>query len=392
MTDRLRLVALLAAITSLGPFAMQSLAPALPVVAKSMAISLEEAQALLSLSVLAIGVATLMLGPLSDYFGRRPVALAAMAVAIVSSVGVAFAPTIETAMAARFVQTGACGAGMVLSRAIARDRFGQLGAGQVIAQMTAVMVLVPMAAPAVGGVITAWFGWRAIFLFTAAFAAVVLLWASLGLRETIVHRTPTLGFGEIGRSFLAVGGRRRFWAYCLVATGSLSSFLFFVGTAPHVASVGFGAGPEVYGFGFVLVGGGYMASNLLYARLSGRLGGDRMMLAGLVAASLSAFAVCGAIWAGWSGLPTVFAAAVLNGFAAGLIVPNAMSGAVSAYPERAGAASSLLGFFQFAVAALVTQAGASLDHGSAAQMSLGMGLLTTAGLVAYMAIGWRRRA
>jgi DHA1 family bicyclomycin/chloramphenicol resistance-like MFS transporter len=391
MTDRLRLVAMLAAITSLGPFAMQSLAPALPVVAVSMAITLEEAQALLSLSVLAIGVATLLLGPLSDYFGRRPVALAAMSVAIVASLAVAFAPTIETAMAARFVQTGACGAGMVLSRAIARDRFGQLGAGQVIAQMTAVMVLVPMAAPAVGGVITAAFGWRAIFLFTAGLAALVLLWASLGLRESIVHRAPTLGLVEIGRSFAAVAARRRFWAYCIVGTASLSSFLFFVGTAPHVAAVGFGAGPEVYGLGFVFVGGSYMLSNLVYVRLAARLGGDRMMIAGLICASLSGLAVFAAIKAGWTGLPTVFAAAVFNGLSAGLIVPNAMAGAVSAYPERAGAASSLLGFAQFAIAALVTQIGASLDHGSAAQMSLGMGALTTVGLAAYAALSGARQ-
>ena len=386
MSDRLRLVALLAAITSLGPFAMQSLAPALPVVALSMAISVEEAQALLSLSVLAIGVATLLLGPLSDYFGRRPVALGAMAVAVVASIAVAFAPTIETAMAARFVQTGACGAGMVLSRAIARDRFGQLGAGQVIAQMTAVMVLVPMAAPAVGGVITAWFGWRAIFLFTAGFAALVLAFASRGLAESIVHRAPSLGLGEIGRSFAAVGSRRRFWSYCIVATASLSSFLFFVGTAPHVAATGFGAGPEVYGLGFVFVGASYMGSNLLYARLSGRLGGDRMMLAGLVAATVCALAVWAAIVLGWRGLETVFAAAILNGLGAGLIVPNAMAGAVSAYPERAGAASSLLGFCQFAFAAVVTQAGASLDHATAAQMSLGMGLLTAVGLGAHLAL------
>jgi DHA1 family bicyclomycin/chloramphenicol resistance-like MFS transporter len=386
MSDRLRFVALLAAITSLGPFAMQSLAPALPVIARDMSIPAATAQLMLSLSILAIGVATLLLGPLSDHFGRRPVALVSLLVTLAASLAVAVAPTIETAIAARIVQAGAAGAGMVLGRAIARDLYGPVGAGQVIAQMTAVMVVVPMAAPVIGGVIVAFAGWRAVFVFTAAFALVVWVWARRALAESIVERAPSLGLGEIARSFRAVAGVRAFWGYCLVATGSLSSFLFFVGTAPYVAAEAYGAGPEVYGFGFVFVGGGYMASNLLYARLVGRVRGDTLMLGGLAAAIGSALGVWAAILIGWHGLETVFAAAILNALAAGMIVPNAMAGAVSAYPARAGAASSLLGFAQFTVAAVFTQIGAAIAHDSAAPMTLAMAALSGFGLVVFGAL------
>lgn len=386
MTDRLRLVALLAAITSLGPFAMQSLAPALPVIAADMGVAAGEAQLMLSLSILAIGVATLLLGPLSDHYGRRPVQLAALLVTVLASVAVALAPGLGGAVAARVVQAGAAGAGMVLGRAIARDLYGPVGAAQVIAQMTAVMVVVPMVAPGVGGALVALAGWRAVFVFTAAFALAVWFWARRDLGESIAERSPSLGLGEILRSFGAVAGAPAFWAYCLVATGSLSSFLFFVGTAPYVAAEAHGAGPEVYGLGFVFVGGGYMASNLLYARLVGRVRGDTLMLAGLAAAVVSALGVWAAIRLGWSGLGTVFAAAILNSLAAGLIVPNAMAGAVSAYPARAGAASSLLGFAQFSVAAAVTQAGAVIAHDSAAPMTLMMAALSGAGLACFAAL------
>ncbi len=387
MSDRLRVVALLAAITAMGPFAMQSLAPALPVIARDMSIPAASAQLLLSLSILAIGVATLLLGPLSDYFGRRPVALASLAVTAAASVAVALAPTIETAIVARFVQAGAAGAGMVLSRVIARDLYGPVGAAQVIAQMTAVMVLAPMLAPVIGGAIVAFAGWRAVFVFTAVLALAVLLWSRAALAESIVERAPSLGVAEIARSFRAVAGVRLFWAYCLVATGSLSSFLFFVGTAPYVAAEAYGAGPEVYGLGFLFVGGGYMASNLVYARLVGRVRGDTLMLGGLAAAIVSGLAVWAAILMGWSGLETVFAAAVLGSLSAGLIVPNAMAGAVSAFPARAGAASSLLGFAQFVVAAGVTQIGAVIAHDTAAPMTLTMAALSAFGLVAYGVLG-----
>jgi len=386
MTDRLRLVALLAAITSLGPFAMQSLAPALPVIAADMGVAAGEAQLMLSLSILSIGVATLLLGPLSDHYGRRPVALASLLVTAAASVAVALAPTLGGAVAARVAQAGAAGAGMVLGRAIARDLYGPVGAAQVIAQMTAVMVVVPMLAPGVGGVIVAVAGWRAVFGFTALFALAVWLWARASLRESIVERSPSLRAGEIARSFRAVAASRPFWAYCLVGTASLSSFLFFVGTAPYVAAAAYGAGPEIYGLGFVFVGGGYMASNLLYARLVGRVRGDTLMLAGLAAAILSALGVWAAIGLGWRGLETVFAAAILNSLAAGLIVPNAMAGAVSAMPARAGAASSLLGFAQFAVAAGVTQAGAIIPHDSAGPMTLVMAALSGAGLACFAAL------
>ncbi|PJA60948.1 MAG: Bcr/CflA family drug resistance efflux transporter, partial [Rhodobacterales bacterium CG_4_9_14_3_um_filter_71_31] len=120
-------------------------------------------------------------------------ALISLLVAALASVAVALAPTIEGAIAARFVQAGAAGAGMVLGRAIARDLYGPVGAAQVIAQMTAVMVVAPMVAPAIGGVIAAVAGWRAVFGFTALFALAVWVWARAALGESIVERAPSLG-------------------------------------------------------------------------------------------------------------------------------------------------------------------------------------------------------
>lgn len=384
--ERLKLIVLLAAISSLGPFAMQSVAPALPLVAEGLAVSPSAAQVLLSLSALAIGAATLGLGALSDQLGRRPVLMWSCAVAVVASAAVAASTTLEAAAVARFVQAGACGAGMVLGRAIARDRFGAEGAGPAIAQMTAVMVLAPMAAPIVGGLIAAWAGWRAVFVGIGVYAAVILIAVSCLLGESAPRRAARFAWADVAEGFGAVARSPGFWPYCFVAAMSLSAFLTFVGAAPYVAAEAYGAGPDVYGLGFLAVGAGYMASNLLYARLAGRVRGDVLMLAGLTGATLAAGMSAAAMLAGWRGVETVFAPAVLLSLCSGLVVPNAMAGAVSACPGRAGAASSLLGFVQFAAAAAFTQAAAGLPHDSAVAMSLAMAAISGAGIAGFAAL------
>jgi DHA1 family bicyclomycin/chloramphenicol resistance-like MFS transporter len=160
----------------------------------------------------------------------------------------------------------------------------------------------------------------------------------------------------------------------------------FVGTAPYVAAEGYGAGADVYGVGFVTVAAGYMTSNLVYARLAGRVGGEVLMTVGLAAAVIGPGLCAIAMALGWRGIETVFAPAVLLSLCSGLVVPNAMAGAVSACPERAGSASSLLGFTQFLVAACATQLGASLPHDSALAMSVAMAGTSAVGLVGFFAL------
>lgn len=386
-----RLVALLAALTALGPFSLQILAPALPVVARDLAVGAGAAQLLLSLSLAAMAVSTLVWGPLSDRMGRRPVILIGVGLALLGSLIAALAPTLEIAVVGRLLQAGGAIAGMVLGRAIAYDLYGRDGAANVIGQITAVMVVAPMMAPALSGFIVGvgeGGNWRGIFWAVAALSAILLGAAALRLPETAPGGRTGQGFGATLADTLAgfreIAGLATFWAYAGYGVMSLSCFLFFVGAAPFVMQEAYGRGPIEYGLWFMLVAAAYMAANIACGPVSRRLGGDwalrlgaLLAIGGLAIAAL--LAVAGVLHPGALIFPVM-----LQSVGAGLSVPNAMAGATAAVPERAGAASGLMGCCQFLAAGVATQIAGLLPHDTALPLSVCMVAMLTVGLALHL--------
>jgi hypothetical protein len=162
----------------------------------------------------------------------------------------ALAPELWIAILGRLMQAGGAVAGMVLARAVAQDLYGKDRSAAVIGQITAAMVVAPMVAPALSGLIVEIVGWRGIFALTAAAAMVLAVWARARLPETAPrdkreHPLKTLrAFGQIGRC-------RAFWAHAVFGACSLAGFLFFVGAAPYVMEQTYGARPSVYGLFFI---------------------------------------------------------------------------------------------------------------------------------------------
>jgi DHA1 family bicyclomycin/chloramphenicol resistance-like MFS transporter len=153
--NRLHVAALGALVVAyaLGPMATQILTPAVPFVHRDFVMSMAAAQTLISLSFATIAVMTLVYGPLSDRYGRRPVILTGTALFCIGSVVAGLAPTPEVLIVARMVQAAGSAAGLVLTRTIIHDVYGRERSGQVIAYLTTVMIFVPMPAPALGGVL-----------------------------------------------------------------------------------------------------------------------------------------------------------------------------------------------------------------------------------------------
>lgn len=360
-----RLLLLLAAATGIAPFSLHVIAPALPEIAAGLAVGPAAAQLMISAALLATAAATLVLGTLSDRYGRRPVLLWSLGAAALGSLAVVLAPGIEAAVAGRFLQAAGGSVGMVVARAVATDLFAREGAGAFIARLTAVMVLMPMVAPWIGGELVGVVGWRGLFVLILALVLAVGLVALLAMPETMAPG----GGGGRGPAWLAAGlafaaRSRTFWAETLFSAFQISAFFSFVGAAPFVMREAYGHGPEIYGRWFVLVSLLFIAGNLASARIAPRLGPAGMH-------HLGAFCTLGlaglALLAGEAGLVTgalgLFLPACCNAVGAGLVMPQAVAAAVAARAERAGAASSLLGFLQFAMAGTAAQLAGALDHG-----------------------------
>ena len=353
---------------------MHALAPALPFVSVDFEVPAALAQLMLSLSLVAMAVFNLIWGPLSDRYGRRPMLLLGLALGAVGSVVAALAPDIWLAVLGRLMQAAGAAAGMVLARAVAQDMFGQARAAGVIGQITAVMVAAPMIAPTVSGFVIDGGGWRAVFWMSAGLCVLLWVWSRAALVETAPRGATGAGVGDLLRGFLIVGRKRAFWRFAGFSAFSLAGFYYFVAVAPYVMREAFEQGPKTNGIYIVMLSGPYMITNFIAGRVSARFGGERVMVFGALLTLLGPVMVAGLLVSGVHHPLAVFMPGMIQSFGAGLATPHSMAGAVGAAPERAGAASGLLGFSQFLVASITTQAAGFLPHGEALVIPIGMGL------------------
>jgi MFS transporter, DHA1 family, multidrug resistance protein len=387
-TASLGFMLLLVGLTALAPFSLQIFLPALPVMQAEFRVTPGTAQLVLSLSLLASAFAMLAYGPLSDRFGRRPVLLAGLVAFVAGSVVCALAPTIGTLIAGRVVQATGAAAGMVLARAIVRDLHDRERSASVIAYLTMAMVVAPMLAPTVGAVLIDLASWRTIFGLTAVVGLAVTWQTGRQLVETrpggAAAGSPLRMWAGAGRLLRTPG----FLAYALQSTFAIAVFFAFISGAPYFMLDVLHRPATEYGLYFILVSAGFMAGNLLAARVTARVGLDRMILIGS-ALALAATLLALVLLAGWRWAPiALFGPMLAAAFANGLTVPNAQAGAISVEPALAGTASGLAGFLQMFTAALVSQAVGALQNGTPYPM---LGFMTACALLSLLSFVLPRR-
>ncbi|MFT5870316.1 MAG: DHA1 family bicyclomycin/chloramphenicol resistance-like MFS transporter [Paracoccaceae bacterium] len=304
---------------------------------------------LVSLSIAA--VLQLIMGPLSDRFGRRPVILTGLVLFTVSSVGCMLAQNIWVFLGFRLMQ-GAVICGAAVSVAVVRDMVSTEKAASLLGYMAMAMALAPMLGPMLGGISDQVFGWRASFAFFAMSGAILLtlVWGDLG--ETNKHRSAT--FIQQFRTYPELLGSRRFWGYALCMAFSTGAFYVFIAGAPLVEMAMFSMSPVVLGFFIGTITGGYLVGTFLSGRFASRFGLTKMMLAGRVAAcfgltmGLILFAL---------GIQTplaLFGSVMFVGLGNGLTMPNSSAGAMSVRPQLAGSASGLAGALTVGDGAILT--------------------------------------
>jgi DHA1 family bicyclomycin/chloramphenicol resistance-like MFS transporter len=377
------LIIVLAAITALGPMAMQIFLPALPAIQDAFTVSAGRAQLVLSASLGAIAFSTLFYGPASDSFGRRPVMVVGLVIFLVGSIICAVAPSISILILGRVVQAVGGGAGMVLSRAIIRDLYDRETAAKMLAYMVTVLVMAPMVAPLIGGVLNDWAGWRSIFVFTGIAGVAALALAYPRVPETLAQPVQDQSLVGMLRNFISLLRVPAFLGYVGQLSFGLGMFMAFIGAAPFVVVRVLERPPTELGVWLMLMSGGFMTGTFLTARIAGRIGVDRMILIGsglaVVFGAVMVALVLAGEWTVWA----IFLPGAGMAFANGLIMPNAQAAAVSINPRIAGSASGLASFVQMTTGAVFAQLAGVVQDGTPIPMVI---LVTTAAVLAFASI------
>ena len=304
----------------------------------------------------------IIIGPISDRYGRRKVLLGSLILFLLATIGTILAPTAAWFLVFRMAQA-VIASGMVLSRAVVRDMVADARAASMIGYVTMGMSLVPMLGPVIGGVLDDLYGWKANFalLLILGVATLALVWADLG--ETATLRRVSL-MDQV-RSYPALFASRRFWGYTLAAAFASGCFFAFLGGAPYVGDKIFGLSSTHVGALFALTAIGYAAGNFLAGRYSVRTGMNRMILLGTLVTSFGLVLLALLTLAGLSGPTTFFGLTLFMGLGNGICLPNANAGMLSVRPDLAGTASGLGGAILIGGgAALAAVAGMLLGPGS----------------------------
>jgi len=327
-------------LTALAVLSLNLFLPSLPEMASEFGVDYSVMNLAVSGFMLVSAALQLVLGPLSDRFGRRPVLLGALGVFTLASVGCAWADDIRVFLAFRLLQGGII-SGAVLSRAVIRDMAPEQEAVRLIGHVAMVMAVAPMLGPTLGGALDIAFGWRSGFVALAVVGAALwgLCWVDLG--ETNVNSSGT--FAAQFSAYPALAGSTVFWAYTICLTFSVGAFYAFLGGGPLVAVGVFDLSPVALGVGMGSITGGFMVGSFLSGRLSRICPAIMIMILGRGVACVAL--VAGLLWClivGHSVL-AFFVPVVGVGIGNGLTLPTATAGVMSVNPRLAGSATGLSG-------------------------------------------------
>lgn len=325
-------------VTSISVLTMNAFIPSLPALADDLGSSYAFMQIAVSGYLLMTAFMQLLIGPLSDRYGRRPVILISLVIFIFASLGCVLSEDGTTFMIFRMCQA-AVASGMVLSRTIVRDLLEPNEAASMIGYMTAAMALVPMFGPMYGGAMEEALGWRATFWSFVVFGVVILWLCWIDLGET--NKTRSSSFREQIEAYPDLLRARRFWGYTLTAAFASGSFFALLGGGPFVGREIFGLSPAATGLYLGMIAFGYMSGNLITGRYAATMGINRTMMIGCL---ISTFGIGAGLIVNLFVVQhplAVFGFCIFVGLGNGLTMPSATTGILSVRPGLAGSASGL---------------------------------------------------
>jgi len=379
------LTILLAALTAIGPLSTDMYLPSLPDIARQLDASTAQVQLTISTYLFGFAIGQIIYGPLADRHGRKPVLLAAVGLYCVASLACALSTSIEMLIVARAMQALGGSGGIVLARAIVRDLYSGAQAGRELSRMGAVMALAPVFAPVLGGVLQTGLGWRSVFFTLAggALAGAAIVWPLLP--ETLALRAAEpVSVATMLKSYRVVARNPAYLAYLGLASTSFAGLFAWISGTSFVLQNLYHLSPFEFGIAFAVGSLGYMTGTTWAARLVMRFGIDRTLGVGAGAMAAGGLGMLAAVALGLtSAISLVLPMAVyLAGL--GMLLPQSIAGAMTPFPERAGAASALLGVVQQCAAALCGAAVGALLGSSAWPLAAAVAAMGCATLVLWI--------
>jgi MFS transporter, DHA1 family, multidrug resistance protein len=357
-------------LSAIAPLSIDIYLPALPMLRQ--ALSANEAQTLFTLSAFFIGFGAgqLLLGPLSDRFGRKRPLLAGLVLYIVASVGCALATTVSTIVFWRFLQAFGGSAVPMIVQAMVRDLYHRNESARILSLNMLVTASAPIVAPLIGGQVLLWFDWRAIFWVLVAFG-VVAFFAALLLPETL-DRSRRNEANPLAMLFgyVELLHMPRYVGYVTCSTLYFCCLFAFIAGSPFVYIEYFGVPPQYYGFLFGVNMIGMIATTYLNSRIVLRYGADRLLRIACAIGAAASLVLLATGVSGFGGIPGIAVPLFLVLALLTMIASDAISGALAAAQDRAGSGSALAGALQFGAAALTSAAIGWLANGTPQPMCI----------------------
>lgn len=378
---------LIGAMTAVGPVSIDMYLPGFPLIEREFAE--QGIERTMASYLLGIAFGQLFYGPISDRFGRKPPLYVGFALYALGALGCAFANSMFMLMSMRVLQAlGGC-AGMVIARAIVRDRCQPHEAARAFSTLMMIVSLGPIVAPTLGGWVVTAFGWRAVFIFQALLGMSLMIAMHSMMTESRdpAHVVP-LNFRQVGRTYVRLLKDRSLVAYSMVGGFSMGALFCYVTGSPTVMTQLYGLSPQQFGWMIGLNGIAFMSASRINM-VSLRHRGPAEALARTIWLPVF-FGVLLTVLAIWIAMP-LWAVIVLQFcffISAGCVMPNVAALALAPHGREAGVASALMGSLQSVLPTLGGVAVAIFNDGTIRTLAL---VMTVAAVCSWLSYAWVSR-
>lgn len=366
-------ILLLGLLTAIVPFSIDMYLPGFPDIARSLNTTVSRVALSLSSFFIGIAIGQLAYGPILDRFGRKIPLYAGLIFYCITSIGCSFASSIEILIVLRFIQAiGACSAS-VAATAMVRDLFPPHENAKIFSFLMLVLSVSPMLAPTIGGYITAWFGWQAIFLVLTAVISIILIGSFFLLPESRqADKHHSLNINSIIKGYKAVISEGQFAVYAFAGAIGFAGLFTYIASSPGIFMGSYGLNQQQYGFLFAFIASGLIISSQINNLLLKRYSSENIVLwvfivqniFGIILIIVSLFHLTNF----WLIVGLLFCLLAPTGF----VMPNGTALSMKPFTKNAGSAAALLGFIQMGIGSIATVLIGMLDIKTMLPMAIGL--------------------